>query len=63
VTAIEGLSALTTLTLLELGSNRVRNIEGLEVSSLVYKLSYFDVNVDASQPTITGRLAMSPCLC
>jgi hypothetical protein len=31
VTAIEGLSALTTVTLLELGSNRVRNIEGLEV--------------------------------
>lgn len=31
VTAIEGLSALTALTLLELGSNRVRNIEGLEV--------------------------------
>lgn len=32
VAVIEGLSAFTGLTLLELGSNRVRSIEGLEVS-------------------------------
>lgn len=31
VAAIEGLSAFTGLTLLELGSNRIRSTEGLEV--------------------------------
>jgi Leucine-rich repeat (LRR) protein len=35
VSVIEGLAALTGLTLLELGSNRVRNIEGLEVRGLL----------------------------
>jgi len=33
VAAVEGLAAFTALTLLELGSNRVRKIEGLEVGT------------------------------
>jgi Leucine-rich repeat (LRR) protein len=37
VSVIEGLATLTSLTLLELGSNRVRNIEGLEVRELLLR--------------------------
>lgn len=36
VAVMEGLAAFTGLTLLELGSNRIRNIEGLEVCGWVW---------------------------
>jgi protein phosphatase 1 regulatory subunit 7 len=44
VTAIEALGGFSQLTVLELGSNRVRTIEGLEVRALGWRVvdSRFD---------------------
>eukprot|EP00879_Flechtneria_rotunda_P028972 GHRR01031216.1.p1 GENE.GHRR01031216.1~~GHRR01031216.1.p1 ORF type:complete len:147 (+),score=26.86 GHRR01031216.1:249-689(+) len=59
VAAIGGISGFSGLTLLELGSNRIRTMEGLEVNDSLLLLQ--QVAQKQSRPTVTPAFVVHAC--